>query len=56
MEPTPPELGAAAGPPHGLIVEGREQLLYSLGEAAGGRACRLLYLPVRGVHPAGRAR
>ena len=33
MEPTPPELGAAA-PPHGLIVEGREQLLYLLGEAA----------------------
>jgi Ferritin-like len=34
MEPTPPELGAATGSPHGLIVEGREQLLYLLGEAA----------------------
>ena len=34
MEPTPPELGAATGSPHGMIVEGREQLLYLLGEAA----------------------
>jgi hypothetical protein len=34
MEPTPPELDAATGSPHGLIVEGREQLLYLLGEAA----------------------
>ena len=34
MEPTPPELGAATGSPHGLVVEGREQLLYLLGEAA----------------------
>jgi hypothetical protein len=34
MEPTPPERGAATGPPHGLIVEGREELLYLLGEAA----------------------
>src|SRR3712207_2713344 len=34
MEPTPPERGAATGSPHGLIVEGREQLLYLLGEAA----------------------
>ena len=34
MEPTPPELGAATGSPHGLIVEGREELLYLLGEAA----------------------
>jgi Ferritin-like len=34
MEPTPPELGAATGPPHELIVEGREELLYLLGEAA----------------------
>jgi hypothetical protein len=34
MEPTPPEPGAATGSPHGLIVEGREELLYLLGEAA----------------------
>jgi hypothetical protein len=34
MEPTPPERGVATGSPHGLIVEGREQLLYLLGEAA----------------------
>ena len=34
MEPTPPELGPATGSPHGLIVEGREELLYLLGEAA----------------------
>jgi hypothetical protein len=34
MEPTPPELGAAGGSAHGLIVEGREELLYLLGEAA----------------------
>ena len=34
MEPTPPELGANTGSPHELIVEGREQLLYLLGEAA----------------------
>jgi Ferritin-like len=34
MEPIPPELGAATGSPHGLIVEGREELLYLLGEAA----------------------
>jgi hypothetical protein len=34
MEPTPPEPGAAGGSPHGLIVEGREELLYLLGEAA----------------------
>jgi hypothetical protein len=34
MEPTPPELGANTGSARGLIVEGREQLLYLLGEAA----------------------
>jgi Ferritin-like len=34
MEPTPSELGAGTGAPHGLIVEGREELLYLLGEAA----------------------
>jgi hypothetical protein len=34
MEPTPPELGAGTGSPHELIVEGREELLYLLGEAA----------------------
>src|SRR5215211_5228361 len=34
MEPTPPELGMATGSPHELIVNGREQLLYLLGEAA----------------------
>ena len=34
MEPTPPELGAAGDSPHELIVEGREELLYLLGEAA----------------------
>jgi hypothetical protein len=34
MEPTPPELGATTGSPHGLVVEGREELLYLLGEAA----------------------
>src|SRR5919201_4224519 len=34
MEPTPPELGTGTGSPHGLIVEGREELLYLLGEAA----------------------
>jgi ferritin-like protein len=34
MEPTPSELGAATGAPHGLIIEGREELLYLLGEAA----------------------
>jgi Ferritin-like len=46
MEPTPPELGAAAGSPHGLIVEGREQLLYLLGEAAEvehAACCTYLY-------------
>ena len=34
MEPTPPELGADTGSPRELIVEGREELLYLLGEAA----------------------
>jgi Ferritin-like len=34
MEPTPPELGVATGSAHELIVEGREELLYLLGEAA----------------------
>jgi hypothetical protein len=34
MEPTPPELGVATGSGHELIVEGREELLYLLGEAA----------------------
>jgi hypothetical protein len=34
MEPTPPGLGGATGSPHGLIVAGREELLYLLGEAA----------------------
>jgi hypothetical protein len=34
MEPTLPEPGAARGSPHELIVEGREELLYLLGEAA----------------------
>jgi hypothetical protein len=34
MEPTPPELGAGTGPPHELVIEGREELLYLLGEAA----------------------
>ena len=34
MEPTLPELGAARGSAHELIVEGREELLYLLGEAA----------------------
>jgi hypothetical protein len=34
MEPTPPELDAGTGPGHELIVEGREELLYLLGEAA----------------------
>jgi hypothetical protein len=34
MEPTPPELGAGAGSSYELIVEGREELLYLLGEAA----------------------
>jgi hypothetical protein len=34
MEPTPPELGVGTGSSHGLIVEGREELLYLLGEAA----------------------
>jgi Ferritin-like len=34
MEPTPPELGAGTGSAQELIVEGREELLYLLGEAA----------------------
>jgi rubrerythrin len=34
MEPIPPEQGAATGPGHELIIEGREELLYLLGEAA----------------------
>jgi hypothetical protein len=34
MEPIPPERGAATGSPHELVVEGREELLYLLGEAA----------------------
>jgi Ferritin-like len=34
MEPTPPELGATTGSPRGLVVAGREELLYLLGEAA----------------------
>ena len=34
MEPTPPELGAGTGSPHELVIEGREELLYLLGEAA----------------------
>jgi hypothetical protein len=34
MEPTPPELGAGIGSPHELVIEGREELLYLLGEAA----------------------
>ena len=34
MEPTPPELRAGTGSAHKLIVEGREELLYLLGEAA----------------------
>jgi hypothetical protein len=46
MEPTPPELGAAGGSAHGLIVEGREELLYLLGEAAElehAACCSYLY-------------
>ncbi len=46
MEPTPPEPGAATGPPHKLIVEGREELLYLLGEAAElehAACCAYLY-------------
>ena len=46
MEPTPPELGAATGSPHGLVVEGREELLYLLGEAAEvehAACCSYLY-------------
>src|SRR5215217_4781055 len=34
MEPTPPELGAGTGSPHELVIQGREELLYLLGEAA----------------------
>src|SRR4029453_5421508 len=34
MEPTPPELGAGTGSAHQLVIEGREELLYLLGEAA----------------------
>jgi hypothetical protein len=34
MERIPPELGAATSRRHQLIVEGREELLYLLGEAA----------------------
>ncbi|HXQ54642.1 MAG TPA: ferritin-like protein [Actinomycetes bacterium] len=34
MEPTSPELGAGTGSPHELVIEGREELLYLLGEAA----------------------
>jgi hypothetical protein len=34
MEPTLPEPGAGTGSAHELIVEGREELLYLLGEAA----------------------
>jgi hypothetical protein len=34
MEPIPPEQGAATGPGHELIIEGREELLYLLGETA----------------------
>ena len=46
MEPTPPELGAAGGSPDELIVEGREELLYLLGEAAEvehAACCTYLY-------------
>ena len=34
MEPTPPELGAGTGSARELVIEGREELLYLLGEAA----------------------
>jgi len=34
MERIPPARGAATGPGHELIIEGREELLYLLGEAA----------------------
>src|SRR5687768_16726294 len=34
MESTPPGPGVTGGSPHELIVEGREELLYLLGEAA----------------------
>jgi Ferritin-like len=34
MAPTLPEPGAGTGAAHELIVEGREELLYLLGEAA----------------------
>jgi hypothetical protein len=46
MEPTPPEPGAATGPPHKLMVESREELLYLLGEAAElehAACCTYLY-------------
>jgi hypothetical protein len=46
MEPTPPELGGATGSPHGLVVAGREELLYLLGEAAEvehAACCSYLY-------------
>ena len=46
MEPTPPEPGAGTGAGHGLIVEGREELLYLLGEAAElehAACCSYLY-------------
>src|SRR5918992_5018501 len=49
MEPTPSERGAATGSPHGLIVEGREELLYLLGEAAEvehAACCIYLYAAV----------
>jgi hypothetical protein len=61
MEPTPPQPGPATGSPHGLIVEGREQLLYLLGEAAElehAVCCTCLYAefslraePERGSRP-----
>ena len=46
MEPTPPEPGAGTGAGPGLIVEGREELLYLLGEAAElehAACCSYLY-------------
>jgi hypothetical protein len=56
MEPTPPELGAGTGSPHELVIEGREELLYLLGEAAElehSVCCSYLYAA---FYPPGRPR
>ena len=45
MESTPPQPGSAAGPPHELVVEGREELSVPTGRGGRTRAFGLLHLP-----------